>query len=635
MRELKGFLKVLVATWTALIAVFHLYTAVFGIMQPRIQRGIHILFLLPLAFILYPATKKSPTDRPSIPDFFLALLAMIPSLYVIIMNEPLNIRMPMVDPISTLELWLGIVNILLLIEAIRRVVVPAMAILVSLFFAYIFLAPYLSGIFYSRRVSLARIVEMNYLITDSGIYGSITGVTATFVAIFVIFGSFMQYTKTGEFFTNLACKVAGSGPGGPAKIAVVSSGLFGSISGVAAANVYATGTFTIPLMKRLGYRAQFAGAVEAAASTGGLIMPPIMGAGAFVMSEITNIPYATIALAALLGAILYYFSIGIRVHLIALKDNLKAMDPSEMISWKQVLLDSYLLIPLVILIALLVIGYSPFGACTYAIAATFLLGFLRKETTMTPKRLFEAFSLSGHNLIMLAVSCAGAGMVISIVTYTGLALGIATVITSFSHGILLPALILVMITSIILGMGLPCTPAYIIAVTIGGPAMLGLGIEMLPAHLFVFYFAILAEVTPPVCIAAYCGAAIAGTKPLSTGFEASLLAIMGYIIPFVFVYNQALLLRGPALEIVGVFLALLITTTLSGAAITGFLFKPLGILGRTAAAAVSLAGVLVAANAKLLASTGPQLILIVISLAGTAAFVVGNRRAMRARGFAA
>lgn len=635
MRELKGSLKVLVSIWTAVIAVFHLYTAVFGIMQPRIQRGIHILFLLPLAFILYPATKKSPTDRPSGLDFFLAFLATLPSLYVIVMNEPLNMRMPMVSPMTTLELWLGIINILLLIEAIRRVVVPAMAVLVLVFFAYIFLAPYLSGIFYSRRVSLARIVEMNYLITDSGIYGAITGVTATFVAIFVIFGSFMQYTKTGEFFTNFACKVAGSGPGGPAKIAVVSSGLFGSISGVAAANVYATGTFTIPLMKRLGYRPQFAGAVEAAASTGGLIMPPIMGAGAFVMSEITNIPYGTIALAAALGAILYYFSIGIRVHLIALKDNLKAMDPSEMISWKQVLMDAYLLIPLVVLIALLVIGYSPFGACTYAIGSSFLLGFLRKETTMTPKRLFEAFSLSGHNLIMLAVSCAGAGMVISIVTYTGLALGIATVITSFSHGILLPALILVMITSIILGMGLPCTPAYIIAVTIGGPAMLSLGIEMLPAHLFVFYFAILAEVTPPVCIAAYCGAAIAGTKPLSTGFEASLLAIMGYIIPFVFVYNQALLLRGPFLEIVGVFLALLITTTLSGAAITGFLFKPLGFPGRAAAAAGSLAGVLVVSNAKLLSSMGPQLILIGISLVGITAFVIGNRRALRARGFAA
>ncbi len=635
MRELKGSLKVLVSVWAAVIAAFHLYTAVFGIMQPRIQRGIHILFLLPLAFILYPATKKSPTDRPTLPDWILAFLAILPSLYVIVMNEPLNMRMPMVEPITPLEFWLGVVNIVLLVEAIRRVVVPAMAVLVLVFFAYILIAPYLPGIFYSRRVSLARIVEMNYLITDSGIYGAITGVTATFVAIFVIFGSFMQYTKTGEFFTNFACKVAGSGPGGPAKIAVVSSGLFGSISGVAAANVYATGTFTIPLMKRLGYRPQFAGAVEAAASTGGLIMPPIMGAGAFVMSEITNIPYATIALAAALGAILYYFSIGIRVHLIALKDNLKAMDPSEMISWKQVLRDSYLLIPLVVLIALLVIGYSPFGACTYAIGASFLLGFLRKETTMTPKRLFEAFSLSGFNLIMLAVSCAGAGMVISIVTYTGLALGIATVITSFSHGILLPALILVMITSIILGMGLPCTPAYIIAVTIGGPAMLGLGIEMLPAHLFVFYFAILAEVTPPVCIAAYCGAAIAGTKPLSTGFEASLLAIMGYIIPFVFVYNQALLLRGPALEILAVFLALLATTTLSGAAITGYLFKPLGIPGRLLAGAGSLAGVLLAANAKLLATTGPQLALIGVSLAGIAVFVIGNRRALRARGFAA
>jgi len=635
MRELKGSLKTFVAIWTAVIALFHLYTAVFGIMQPRIQRGIHLLFLLPMAFILFPATKKSPTTRPSIPDIFFAVLSLLPALYVIIMNEDLNIRMHMVDPISTLELWLGIINIVLLVEAIRRVVVPAMAILVGIFFLYIFVAPVLPGIFYSRHVSLARIVEMNYLITDSGIYGSITGVTATFVAIFVIFGSFMQYTKTGEFFTNFACKVAGRGPGGPAKIAVVSSGLFGSISGVAAANVYATGTFTIPMMKKLGYRPQFAGAVEAAASTGGLIMPPIMGAGAFVMSEITNIPYKTIALAALLGAILYYWSIGIRVHFVAVRDGLKAMDESEMLPWKQIIKDSYLLIPMVVLIYMLMKGYSPFGACTYAIASTFLLSFLRKDTRMTPKRLFEAFSLSGHNLIMLAVSCAGAGMVISIVTYTGLALGIATIITSFSHGILLPALILIMITAIILGMGLPCTPAYIIAATIGAPALMGLGVPPLSAHLFVFYFAILAAVTPPVCIAAYCGAAIAGTKPLSTGFEAARLAIMGYIIPFIFVYNNALLFKGPALGVLTVFLLLVVVTTLSAATISGFMFKRMGMIQRALTGIICAAGIWLASNQTLLSGLTVQLIIIAVSIAGLVYFSQRNKKVVQAMGMPA
>jgi TRAP transporter 4TM/12TM fusion protein len=595
-------------------------------MQPRIQRGVHLLFLLPLSFILFPATKKSPVDRPSFLDYVLAAVSLVPALYIIYFNEPLNQRMQMVSPVDTIAVVLGVVNIILIIEAIRRVVVPAMAILVSAFIAYTFVAPYLPGIFYSRPLRFSRLVEMNYLLTDTGIYGSITGVTATFVAIFVIFGSFMEQTKTGEFFTNLATKVAGKGPGGPAKIAVVSSGLFGSISGVASANVYATGTFTIPLMKKLGYRPQFAGAVEAAASTGGLIMPPIMGAGAFVMSEITNIPYVTIAAAAALGAILYYVSIGLRVHFIALKDKLKSLDPAEMISWKQVLKDSYLLLPLVVLITLLVIGYSPFGACTFSILASFLLSFLRKDTMLTPRRLFGVFEKSGYNCIMLAVTCAGAGMVVSVVTYTGLALGIATVITSFSGGFLLPALILVMITSLIMGMGLPCTPAYIIAVTIGGPAMLGLGIDMLPAHLFVFYFAIMAEVTPPVCIASYCGAAIAGTKPLATGFEASLLAIMGYIIPFVFVYNPALILVGSPLDIIATFLLMLIISALWSATFSGYLFVPINILSRFVLGILTAALVVLASNVRIMEQLVPQLVIIFCSVAAVVAFFALNNR---------
>ncbi len=630
MRKLSGPLKTFIAVWSAAIAVFYMYTAIFGIMQPRMQRGVHMLFLLPMAFILFPATKKSPTDRPTLLDCALAVASMVPALYVMLMNEPLNMRMVMVSSVSTTEVILGALNVLLVIEAIRRVVVPAMAVLVAAFFAYTYIAPFLGGIFYSRPLRFARLVEMNFLTTDVGIYGSITGITATFLAVFVIFGSFMEGTKTGAFFTNFACKAAGRGPGGPAKIAVVSSGLFGSISGVASANVYATGTFTIPLMKRLGYRPQFAGAVEAAASTGGLIMPPIMGAGAFVMAEMTGIPYGTIALAAAIAAVLYYVSIAFRVHFIALKDNLKPMDDSEMLSWKQIAKDAYLLIPMVILIAFLVIGYSPFGACTYSIAATFLLSFLRKETRLTPKKLFKIFETSGYNCIMLGVTCAGAGMVVSIVTYTGLALGIATAISSFSGGFLLPALLLVMITALILGMGLPCTPAYIIAATIGAPAMYALGIDPLPAHLFVFYFAILAEVTPPVCIASYCGAAIAGSKPMATGWEASLLAIMGYVIPFVFVYNQALLMQGPGLAILATALLMLVVAIMTSSAITGFMFKRLHLLTRILMGGGVVALIMLSSNETLLASSGPAMIAIAASGFSLVVFFIRNHRVSKA-----
>ncbi|PKL21153.1 MAG: C4-dicarboxylate ABC transporter permease [Spirochaetae bacterium HGW-Spirochaetae-4] len=573
MREIKGWMKWLVSICLVGVALFHLYTAIFGVFQPRIQRGIHLMVLLPMAFLLYPATKKSPKDRPSIFDMVFALISVVPPIYLMFMNDALNMRLEMFDPVSPLQTLLGWINIILIIEAVRRTVVPAMAILIGIFFVYIFTAPWLGGIFYSKPLALGRIAEMNYLVTSDGIYGSIVGVTATFVAVFVIFGAFMQNTKTGEYFTNLAVSLAGKSAGGPAKIAVISSGLFGSISGVAAANVYATGVFTIPLMKRLGYRAQFAGAVESAASTGGLLMPPIMGAGAFVMSEITGIAYVHIIKAALLGAIFYYLSILIRVHFVAKKEGLVGMDKDEVISRKQILKDSYQLIPLIVLVILLVVGYSPFIAAVYGILATFLLTFLNRETMMTPAKLWNTFELSGKNLIMLGVSCAGAGMVISIVTNTGLALGIASVIQSWSGGVLLPALLLIMITSILMGMGMPCTPAYIVAVTIGGPALQAMGIDVLTAHLFVFYFAILAEITPPVSIASYCGAAIAGSDPLKTGFEAMRMAIVGFIIPYIFVFNPALMLNGSALEVITLIIIVMYAVVTLASAFRGYLHR--------------------------------------------------------------
>jgi TRAP transporter 4TM/12TM fusion protein len=600
MREIKGWVKWLVSICLVGVALFHLYTAIFGVFQPRIQRGIHLMVLLPMAFLLYPATKNSPKDRPSIFDMIFALIAVVPPIYLMVMNDVLNMRLEMFDPVSPLQTVLGWINIILIIEAVRRTVVPAMAILIGVFFVYIFTAPWLGGIFYSKPLALGRIAEMNYLVTSDGIYGSIVGVTATFVAVFVIFGAFMQNTKTGEYFTNLAVSLAGKSAGGPAKIAVISSGLFGSISGVAAANVYATGVFTIPLMKRLGYRSQFAGAVESAASTGGLLMPPIMGAGAFVMSEITGIAYVHIIKAALLGAIFYYLSILIRVHFVAKKEGLVGMDKDEVISRKQILKDSYQLIPLIVLVILLVVGFSPFIAAVYGILATFLLTFLNKETMMTPAKLWDTFELSGKNLIMLGVSCAGAGMVISIVTNTGLALGIASVIQSWSGGVLLPALLLIMITSILMGMGMPCTPAYIVAVTIGGPALQAMGIDVLTAHLFVFYFAILAEITPPVSIASYCGAAIAGSDPLKTGFEAMRMAIVGFIIPYIFVFNPALMLNGSALEVITLIIVVLYAVVTLASAFRGYFHRILNKVERSLMGVLSAALIFVSCNLSIM-----------------------------------
>ena len=601
-----------------LLSLFQLYTANFGILQPRPQRGIHLLFLMPAAFILFPAVKKWASDKIPWYDWLLAAISLIPPIYLIMNNDYLSDRLKFVDPVLPIEMILGGINIILLLEAIRRTVVPAMAILIAAFMGYMYLAPYLPGVFYAKAPLLEEMVEMQYLITDSGIYGSITGVTATFVALFVIFGAVMERTNTGKFFTDLASRMAGSGRGGPAKIAVISSGLFGSISGVAAANVYSTGTFTIPMMKKLGYRPRFAGAVEASASVGGMMMPPVMGAGAFVMSEITGIPYVQIIIAATLGSLLYYISLVFRVHFTALRDDLLGVDKGDLRPMNEILKDSYLLIPMVALVAMLLIGYSPFMAANLAIGICFIFSFFKKETRMGPKNMWSTLRLGGQNMIMIAMACAGAGMVVSIVTHTGLALGIATVITNWSGGHLLPALLLIMVTSLVLGMGLPCTPAYIIAITIGGPALIAMGCDLLASHMFVYYFAILAGITPPVCIAAYCGAAIAKSKPLQTGFESLKLALVGFMVPYIFVYNEALLMRGGVIGILTVSCLLLICVILFSCGLSGYFLRPTNFAGQVILVILALG----AAFAATFQETSNHLPTLLVSLAALAGLLV-------------
>jgi len=548
-RNLSGWQRYLVGAWLTATALFHLYTATVGVLQPRLQRGAHLLLLLPLAFLLYPATKRSPTDRFTLLDSILALLSLFPPLYLMMFNDVLNVRFEFVDPLTPTQIILGLINIALLLEAIRRAVVPAMAALLLLLMGYLYVAPFLSGVFYSKPISLGKFVEMFYLITDSGIYGAITGISATVVALFVILGAFLEFTKVGDYLTKIAARIAGRGPGGPAKIAVLASGLFGTISGVAASNVYATGSFTIPMMKKLGYKPEFAGAVEAVASTGGIFMPPVMGAAAFVMSELTNIPYIEICAAALLGAVFYYVALGFTVHYVALRDGLKGMREDELPTRRELIRDLYLVAPAMGLVYFLVKGYSPFMAAYYSIWISIAISFFKRETMMTPTRLFQALQHGASNMVIVALACAGAGIVVSVLTHTGLGLGFASIIATLSKGNLLLALILVMIVCLILGMGLPTTPAYVIAVTIAAPALLKMDVDLLKSHMFALYFAKLSEVTPPVCVASYCAASIAGTDPMKVGFVSWRLALTGYLVGYIFIYNDALLLRGSIGEI--------------------------------------------------------------------------------------
>ena len=573
MRKLQGYQKIFVKYYLISASIFHLYTAYFGMLQPSLQRSIHLTFFLPLVFLLYPATRKSPKDKISLLDSLLFTLSIIVGMYIILNMERLNMRVMFVTPLLPIEQLLGFLNVILVIEAVRRAVVPLMAILISVFVSYIFICQYLPGILYHKAFSFSRIIEMFYLLHDDGIYGPLTGISATYIALFIIFGAFVNLSGIGKFFIDFSKKIAGQAKGGPAKMAVISSGFFGSISGSSTANVYATGTLTIPLMKNLGYSPVFAGAVEAAASTGGQILPPIMGAGAFIMSDILGIPYIKIIAVAALPAILYFVSVGVMVHFEALKLKLKGMSREESmsISWNYLLKKSYLVIPLVVLVYFLLIGFSPFTAAFYAVIAALFVSILNKDAKLSFPKFLEALESGGKNIIMVAIAIAGAGIIISSLTNSGLALSFSSIIITLSKGNLFIVLFLIMIATIILGMGLPTTAAYVIAVSVAAPALSKLGLDLLSAHLFVFYFAVFAAVTPPVAITAYAAANLAEANPISTGFTALRLGMIGFIVPYVFMYDGALLLRGSLFQILLAVFFVLISIIIFCISLTGYI----------------------------------------------------------------
>ena len=580
MRELSGLQRRIVIVLTVGVSIFHLYTAATGVLEPRLQRGFHLLFLLPLAFLLFPMNKKSPGNRIPWYDCLLALLSMLPSIYIILDKDNLNERWEGATDVTTLQVWVGVIIIVTLIEAVRRATAPALAGLMLLSLFYLIFGHHLPGFLYHKKFSLDWIIETCYLFDDEGIYGSITGVSAVFVAMFVIFGAFIHTLGLGQYFIDLACKMAGRSAGGPAKVAVISSAFFGTISGAAAANVFATGTFSIPLMKRIGYRPQFAGAVEAAASTGGQLMPPIMGAAAFLMAQITQIPYITICKAALPAALLYFLCVGATVHYEALKNNLQTMDILDVVSARILIKDAYLFMPVIALVTLMIIGYSPFMGAFIGSGAAFVVSFLDRSRWMTPRKIIEALDMGGRNLVMIATACAGAGLIISVVVNTGLGLQFSNLVISSSGGNYLVALFFIMVSAIILGMGLPTTAAYVLAVSVGGPTLIEMGGDVLQVHLFVFYFAVMACVTPPVALAAYAGASLAKTDPLKTGFEASRIAVAGYIIPFILVYNQGIMLRGTIFEIVTAIIACVIATYLIVIGFEGWMLTEFKIVER-------------------------------------------------------
>ena len=528
------------------MSVFQLYTGFAGTLDASLQRSIHLTFALILTFLLMPSG-NSPSAR--IFDLMMIAAVLIMNGYIVFNYEYLSFeRYGMVTPITQTQEIIGVLAIIVMLEATRRVVGMAMLVVMIGFIAYAFLGSYLPGVLNHSGIYPGEFIDYLYLGTEA-IYGVALGVSATFVAPFIIFAAILRYTGIAQFFYDISAAIAGKARGGPAKIAVVASALFGMISGSGTANTASIGPITIPMMIKIGYKPYYAAAVEAVASTGGQIMPPIMGATAFVIAAFTGVPYGTICLYAIFPAILYFSSIFFMVHLEALKTDIKGSE--EKVDWRASTRDyGHMVLPIVLLVFLLLSGRSAMLAGSYSILGLVVMSMLRKTTRLNLSNLLKALEEGATGLISVAIPCAAAGIIIGVVNLTGLGTRLTDGLMVIAGGNVYIALVLTMISSLILGMGMPTTPAYLVQVALVIPALIGMGIPMIVAHLFTFYFACISLITPPVAITAYAAAAIAGSDVWETGWKAFKIGIAAYIVPFMFVLDPAILLMGPPFEIV-------------------------------------------------------------------------------------
>jgi TRAP transporter 4TM/12TM fusion protein len=569
-RKLTGVQLKIVASLAIMFSLFQLYTAIFGVLPAQLQRSIHLGFAFVLAYLLYPTNKKMSKNKMHWFDVSLAVIAGAVALYIPFNYNNLIMR---AGDQNSLDVFVAILAILLVLEAARRVVGIPIVIIASTFLLYAKFGAFLPGFLNHRGYSIERIASHMYFTTE-GILGTPIAVAATFIFLFILFGAFLDKTGIGKFFIDFANAIAGKAVGGPAKVAVLSSALTGTISGSSVANTVGTGSFTIPLMKSLGYKPEFAGAVEAAASTGGQIMPPIMGAAAFLMAEFIGIPYSSIAKAAVIPALLYFTGIWIMVDLEARKTGMKGLDESKLPKLAKVLKERwYLLTPIVVIVYMLMSGTTPIKAALFGILSAIIVGMFKRETRMDIKRLLETLEIGAKSALGVSIACACAGIIVGTVTLTGLGLKMGNGLVELAGGYLLPTLVLTMISSLILGMGAPTTANYIITSTIAAPALLKLNVNPLTAHMFVFYFGIIADITPPVALAAFAGSAIAKSDPIKTAFNASKLAIAAFLIPYMFVLNpQLLLIDTTAAEIVQITITSLIGMLGIGIAMQGYIF---------------------------------------------------------------
>ncbi|MSU89118.1 TRAP transporter fused permease subunit [Rhodobacteraceae bacterium 2CG4] len=551
------------------MALWHLYVAFVGTPGPYVMRGTHVALALLLIFITVDR-RGMLTSRTAWYDIPLAVAGLAAALYPSLNLDYLYSRFIYVDPLTPVDLAVAVVLVLLVLEATRRMLGPVLPLTAIAFLAY--------GFFFTS--TLPSVILEQLMMTTEGIFGIPIAVSATYMVLFIIFGSLVERMGVGQLFMDFAVALTGRQAGGPAKVACVTSGMFGSVSGSAVANVMTTGTFSIPLMKRMGFTPAFSGAVEAVASTGGQIMPPVMGAAAFVMAEYLGVGYLTVATYAIAPAILFYVALFAAVHFEAKRRNIGSIPKEDQVPMGLVLRErGHLFLPLAVIVGVLLMGYSaPFSALC-GILSVVPTAFLRRTTRhyVTLDNILLALENGARNVLSIAAASACAGIVVGVIDITGLGLTFSNFVISAAEDKLLIALLLSMVAGIILGMGMPTTPAYIVQVALLVPALVKLGVQVEAAHLFVFYFAILSAITPPVAMAVYAANTLSKARIVEASVAAVKLGATGFIVPFMFVYEPAILMQGDTVRVIVVVLQATLGVILLAAALQRYFFGRLRI----------------------------------------------------------
>jgi TRAP transporter 4TM/12TM fusion protein len=536
-------LKVVLLT-AAAMSLYHLTIAFIGIPEPMRLRPVHVGFAMFLGYCLYPFRKKTRKDSVPWYDWVLALLSVSCAAYIQIDYARIAWRYPFIDPLTPADIFFGVLVIVLVLELARRVVGWGLVGIALLFIIHTLYGRYMPGILYHPGVKFTKFIDHIYL-TVSGLYGGVVNTSATYIFLFILFGSFLQAVGASQFFMNMAISITKKARGGPAKASVIASAFFGMISGSAVANVYTTGSITIPLMIKSGFKRHFAGGVEAVSSASGQVMPPIMGSAAFLIAEFTMRPYKDIALASAIPSLLYLLAVYWMVHFQALKTNLPMYRLEDIKEMRQVMKnDAHLLLPIILLVVLLLADYTPYFAAFYSSLALVAVSWFRRHTRVDLRRIWDVLVNTATKATPIAVAISCAGLLVGTTEMTGVPYKFSAAILDLSQGHLPVALALIAVSTIILGMDLPIVVSFTIASLFGVPALVELGVDRFVAYMFVFYYAILATITPPVCMSAYAAASIAGSTMFKTGFQAMQIGIASYIIPVMFVYSPQLLYQG-------------------------------------------------------------------------------------------